>query len=443
MKTSVEDISSVKKKLLIEIESLEVNNRLNEAFEELGKRAEIPGFRRGKVPRKILERHFGNQVVDDVARDLINKTLPQAVEEAGTFPIGTPLLEKETLKQGQDFRYSAVMEVRPKFKLGKYLGLEVKKEKCFVTEEDVQNQLDQIRASRGSLKTIDQERPVQNGDYVVLDYEAFEGKRPLDGIKASNFLLKVGSNNFHPKFEESLIGLSKESRSEFNVDFERDYYHSKLAGRNVKFKVRLVSIKEMVLPVLDDEFAKNIDSEIKDLEDLRKKIREAVINREEKRIERELRQRLLQNISDSVDFDLPQVLVESEIMYAIENVRQNMLRSGSSLEKAGLSEEKLWEDFRPVAEKRVKEMLILGEIAKENNISVEEEDLQKGFEDLAATTGQPAKTIREYYEARNLVDSLREKLIEEKTLKYLVECANICEVDRSELVRNMSNKENK
>ena len=441
MKTSIEDLSSVKKKLLIEIESREVDNELNRAFEQLRKRAEIPGFRRGKVPRKILERHFGDQVVDDVARDLINKTLPKALEKEGTFPIGAPLLEKESLKQGQNFRYSAVMEVRPQFKLGKYLELEVEKEKCSVLEEDVQNQLEQIRKSNGVLKTIEQERPVQKGDYVVLDYEAFEGERPLDGIKSSNFLLNVGSNDFHPKFEEALIGLRKDGETEFNVDFEEDYYHSKLAGRNVKFKVRLTGIKEMVLPELNDEFAQNIGSEFKDLEDLRNKVREAVTTQEEKRIDKELKQRLLQKISDGVDFELPQGLVESEIIYSIENVKQNMIRSGSSLEKAGLSEEKLKEDFRPVSEKRVKEMLILGEIAHENNMTVEEADLEKCFQDLAATTGQDPETLREYYKARNLLDSLREKLLEEKTLKYLVEDAKISEVDKAELDQNISKKE--
>ena len=428
MKTSLEDISSVRKKLSIEIDSQEVDNNLSKAYKELGKKAAVPGFRPGKVPRRILERRFGDQVADDVTRNLINSTLPMAIEEVKTFPLGAPLLEKEALKQGQNFRYSAVMEVRPQFGLNKYLGLEVEKEQSSVSEEDVQNRLEQIRETNGKLTSIDQERPIKEDDYVVLDYEGFEGDQPLDGIKSLNFLLKVGKNDFHPKFEEALIGLNPDDEAEINVDFEDDYPHSKLAGKNVIFKVKIVGIKELVLPELDDEFARNLGAEFKDLADLTNKVREAITAQEERRIDGELKRGLIQKISDGVDFELPQVLVESELEYSIGTLKQNIIRSGSNLEKAGLSEEKLRKDLRPVSEKRVKEMLILGEIAKKDNLVIEEEDLANGIKELAASSGQDPETLRKYYESRDLVDSLRQQLLEEKTLNYLVEHAKIIEL---------------
>jgi trigger factor len=185
----------------------------------------------------------------------------------------------------------------------------------------------------------------------------------------------------------------------------------------------------MVLSELNDEFAQNLGADIKDLEDLKNKVKESITAQEEKRIDRDLKQRILKKISDSVDFELPQVLIESEIDYAVENVAQNLMRSGSSLEKAGLSEEKLREEFTPSAQKRVKDLLILGEIAKQDNIEVDEEDLANSLRDLAANTGQDMETIRKYYEAKNMVGSLKEKLLEEKTLNYLVENAKISEVD--------------
>jgi len=441
MKTTLEDISAVKKKLLVEIESVEVDKKLNEAYRDLGKRAKIPGFRPGKVPRKILEGRFGSQVVEDVTKSLISETFPQAVNEVETFPLGPPLLEKETLKQGRNFKYSAVMEVRPRFEVKDYLGVDVEKEKFSVTDEDVRKQLEQIRESNGKLTSIDEQRPIQKDDYVILDYEGFEGDSPLEGIKSPNFLLKVGSNDFHPKFEESLIGLNKESETEIKVDFEKTYHHSKLAGKNVNFKVRITDIKEMALPDLNDEFVKNLGAEFKDLEDLKDKVRESITAQEEKRIDRDLKQRLMEKISAGVDFELPQVLVDSEVDYAIENIMQNLIRSGSNLEKAGISEEKLRVDFRPASENRVKDMLVLGEIAKGNEITVEDEDLSQGYKDLAATMGQDPETLRKYYEARNLVDSLKEKLLEEKTLNYLVEHANITEVDKIKKVEDNNKKE--
>ena len=319
----------------------------------------------------------------------------------------------------------------------------MEKEKYSITKKDVQDQLDQIRKNQGKLTSIDHERPIKKDDYVVLDYEGFEEGRPVDGIKSSNFLLNVGNNDFHHDFEESLIGLKKDSETEINVDFEDNYYHSKLAGKSINFKVKIIDIKEMILPELNDEFAQNIGANFKDLKEMKNKVEETVAAEEKKRIDRELRQRLLQKISESVDFELPQTLVESEINSTVENVKQNLIRSGSNLKKMGLSEAKIRKDFRHVSEKRVKEMLILSTIAKQDEISVDEEDLEKAFNDLASTTGEDSKNLRRYYEEKNILDSLKEKLLEEKTLSYLVEHAKISEVEKSALNQNnKSDKEN-
>ena len=441
MRTNLEDITSVKKKLSVEIESEEVDRKFNKVYKELGKQVKIPGFRPGKVPRKILERHIGSQVTEDVAKDLINETFPGALDEVKTFPLGVPTLEKETLKQGQDFKYSAIMEVRPQFEIDKYLGLEVEKETFSVTEQDVQDQLAQIRNAHGTLTSIDSDRAIKKNDHVVLDYQGFEKGQPLEEIHASNFLLKVGGNDFHPKFEESLIGLKKDGEAEIKVEFESGYPHTKLAGKTVDFKVKILDIKKMVLPELNDEFAQNLGADLKDLKDLNNKVRETILAQEEKRIDSELKQNLLKKISDSVDFELPQTLVEAEIEQVVENVKQNLIRSGSNLEKTGLSEEKLRKDFRPASEKRVKNLLILGEIAKQEKLAVNEEDLNRGFKDLAASTGQDAETLRKYYQARNLMDALEEKLLEEKTLNYLVENATISLIDPKSK-NNSKKKEN-
>ncbi len=430
MKTSLEEISSVKKKLSIEIESKEVDKKLNAAYRELGKKAKIPGFRPGKIPRKILETHFSAQVGEDVTRDLIRETLPMAMQEVETFPLGTPLLEKALLKEGHNFKYSALMEVRPEFVVKDYLEIEVEKEKFSVGEEKVREQLEQIREANGKLTTLDQDRPVQKDDYVVIDYEGFEEGNPLDGIKSQNHLMKIGGNEFHPRFDETITGLKKGDESEITVDFEKDYYNSNLAGRKVDFKVKITDIKEMILSELNDDFARNLGADIKDLEDLKNKVKESITAQEEKRIDQDLKKRILEKISASIDIELPQTLVESELNYAVESVKQNLMRNGTSIEKAGLSEEKLREEFSPSVKNRVKDLLILGEIAKQDNIEVGEEDLSKGFNNIAESTGQDIETIRKYYEAQNLVDSLKEKLLEEKTLNYLVENAKILEVDK-------------
>jgi trigger factor len=435
MKTKLEDISPVKKKLEIEIEAGEVNKKINEAYRELGKGVRLPGFRPGKVPRKILERRFANQVMDDVTRILVNETLPKAVEETNAFPLTMPVIENEILKVGQNFKYSAVMEVRPEFELKDYMGFDVEKEICSVGEEDVETQLEEIRKTHGQLSSVEMERGVREEDFAVIEYEGFEDGRALEGIKEGNFLVKVGGNDFHPDFEKALIGLKKGNTSEFDVNFEDDYFQSKLAGKNVKFKVKVIDIKEMNLPELDDAFAKNLGADFQDLNDLKEKIKESLTEREEKRIDRELKMRLLKKISDTVDFELPESLVESELQGAVENIRQNLLRSGSDLEKAGLNEEKLKEDLRPASEKRVKDMLVLGEIARDNDLSITEAELSGGFKELALSTGQEPGALRKYYEANNLRESFRQQLLEEKALNYLVKGANITEVETDKMRR--------
>jgi trigger factor len=433
MKTSLEEMSTVKKKLLVEVEAEEVDRKLNEAYRDLGKRAKIRGFRPGKIPRKILEQYFGAQVVEDVARGLVSETLPTAVEETKTYPLSMPMVENEALRAGQDFRYAAIVEVKPIFELKDYTGLALEKEALSVTDEDVNKQLEEIRRANGTLKPLEENRGVQEDDHVVLEYEAFEGDKPLEGVKAQNFMLRVGSNDFHPEFEKQLIGLKVGDTASIEVDFEQDYFHNRLAGKKVRFKVKVVDVKVMEVPALDDEFAKSLGEDFPDLETLKARVKEELIAKEENRVDTEVKRRLLKKISDTVDFELPETLVESEIRLSIDNVKQNLLRMGGSMEKAGLSEPKLREDFRPASEKRVKDLLILGEIARQNDLTISEPELAEGFKNLAERSGQDAEVLQRYYEAKQLTDAFREKLLEEKTLNYLVKAANITEVDAAHI----------
>lgn len=433
MKTTLEDISPVKKKLLIAIDSKEVDKKLNQAYGEIRKTAKIPGFRPGKVPRKILETYFGNQVIDDVTRGLISESFPKAVDEIKTFPLGQPILEKEALKQGQDFNYSAIIEVRPEFEVKDYLGLDVEKEMFSISEEDVQKRLEEIREANGKMASIEEERLIRDGDFVIVDYKGFQDGRPMEDVNSSNLLVKVGKNDFHPKFDEALIGLKKEDETEVGIDFEENFYHTKLAGKSVNFKIKIVDIKELVLPELNDEFASNLGAELKDLDGLKDELKKAITSQEEKRIDGELKRRLLEKISEGIDFELPEVLIDAEIDFSARRLNDNLERSGSSLEKAGISEAGLKKEFRPASEKRVREMLILDRIAKQDQIDIDDDDFEEGYGKLAESMGQDVETVKKYYEARGQVDSLKEELLKEKTLNYLVDHANISEVGRDAL----------
>jgi trigger factor len=436
MKAVLEDISAVKKRLCVEIQSQEIAERLTRAYAALGKKAKIPGFRPGHIPRPILERRFGPQVLEEVSNDLVSETFPLALQDVQAAPIGMPFVEKDPLRPGQDFKYSVVLEVRPRFELGGYLDLEVEKETPVVTDAQVADQLELIRKSHGKMQPLPSERPVRVGDYVVLDFEAFDGDRPLTDLNSANFLLRVGSNDFHPDFEAALVGMNKGETRDIHARFDDAHYHKRLAGKEVRFRVRLTDIKEMVLPELNDDFAVGLNAEYRGLEDLKAKIKELLVATEEKRVERDMKKRLLKKICDAVAFELPAVLVEAELEYAVQGVKANLVRGGSSLEKAGLSEAALMEQFRPASELRVKEMLVLGEIASQQHIAVTDEEVDSEIGQAAAATGQDPQVLRKYYESKNAMENLKGRLLEEKVLNYLVQHAKIREVQKASAAVN-------
>ena len=385
------------------------------------------------MPRRILESYYGEQLIEDLSRDLVTETLPTAVEETKSYPISVPAIEKEALKTGCNFKYTAVIEVKPQFELKDYMGLEIEKEIFEVTDEEVERQIEEIRKGNGSLNSVEEDRVLQQDDFAIIDYEGFEEGKPLDDIKADNFMIKVGSGNFHPDFEKALLGLKKEDTSDITVTFEEKYFHDKLAGKTVDFKVKVNDIKFLELPELTDEFVRNLGAGVEGLEELGKRIKDELTNREQKRVDQDVNARLLRKIGDTVEIELPESLVEAELKQAVESVKQNLMRSGSNLEKAGISEERIREDFRAASEIRVKNMFILGEVANQNDISVSEEELDQGFQELALSMGQDAKMVRSYYEASQAEESFREKLLEEKTLNYLLEGAKIVDVEKEKI----------
>jgi trigger factor len=431
MKTKVEDLSSVKKRLFVEIEPEELEKRLNKVYSELKKRVRLKGFRPGKVPIKILETRFGDIVKQEVIDDIIKSTFPEAVKELNTLPLAVPSFEydKDSLRKGQPFQYSAIVEVKPEIEVKDYIGIELKKPKVEVTEEMVENELKKIREMHGEIVPISEQREIKNGDYVRLNYQAFYKGKPLENLKKENALIKVGARDTHPLFEAGLVGLKKGDETTISVDFEENYPNPELAGKNIKFVVQILEINEMKLPELTDDFVKE-KLKLGSVEELKEQIRKKLLEQEEKKAESELKRKILDYLVDKVEMEIPEALIEAELENMIENFKIELRMGGSNLEAFGLTEEKLREDFRSGAEKRVRQMLILSKIADNENIEVSEEELDEEIKKIADMTGKEPDELKKLYEERNLIGYLRVRLREQKTLNYLLQNAKIIETQK-------------
>ncbi len=429
METSIEEISQVKRQINVEIEAEEVTQKVDHAYKQLSKRVKIKGFRPGKAPRKILEQYYGKQIMNDVKNDLIKESFSKLIEETKLFPLGSPSIEDEALIPDKNFKYTIIMEVNPDFELKDYMGISVEKEILNISKDNVDKSIEEIREAHAKLISINEERGIKEGDYVVLDYDCVWKDKPLKGIKGKDFMTLVGSKNFYPELESGIVGLKKDDQKDIKIDFKKDFTDRRLAGKSVTFHIHIQDIKKKDLPDLNDGFVRSLSNDFKSLEDLRKRVKKDITLQEERRIDRELKSRLLKKITAMVDFELPQVMVESEIERSIASIKQNLLHAGTKFESAGISEEKMRQDLRLPSEEKVKEELVLGKIADMENIRVEESDIGDGFQELAAQTGRDPAMLQQYYEKNNLLDSFRNQLLVEKILNHLVQGAKVVEVE--------------
>jgi trigger factor len=428
MQTHVEEISPVKRRITVEIEAEKVGLTYDRALHELSKKAKIKGFRPGKTPRKIIEQYYGTQIISEVKNDLIRESFTEAIEKTGLIPLIGPSIEDGTLLQGEPFIYTIELEVRPEFELKDYMGISVEKEITDISEDMVEKRLEELREVHAQLVSVDEGRGVQEGDYAVIDYTGLWNGRPLKDIRGNDFTVHVGSERFYPDVETGIVGLKREEEREIRVDFNANFPDKRVAGRNVVFHVRIKDIKKKDLPELSDEFARTLGDEFPSLKILRDRVREDLVLQEEKRVERALQSRLLKKIADTVDFELPQSLVEKEIDHSLASIEQSIRYSGSQIESAGMPMEKMRDELRPVAERKVKEDFVLGKIADMENITIEENDTRDGFQRLAAQTGKDPAMLERFYERNNLMDPFRDQILKEKTLNHLLQGAKIKEV---------------
>ncbi len=424
MDVNIEEISPIKKKVTVEIPVEMVSKQIDSAYEGLKKKAKIKGFRPGKAPRSILERYFKDYVKAEVIQKLIEETYQNAISENNLNPISPPLIDPGELEAGKSFQYTAIIEVKPDFQLEEYLGLKIEASREPIKDEEIEERLKNLQNMHASLKTVDEQRPVQAGDYVIIDYEAKEGGKTIEGGKAINFSVEIGSGQFIKELEEKLIGMKIDEEKEIEISFPKDYGYKKWANKKISFHVRIKEIKEKILPPIDDEFAMDVGG-YSSLEELKARLKEEIEREKELEWKRQLKEKIVDQLIEKNRFEVPESMIERQAKILVSNTKLRLATQGLSLKNLDTTEDELLKEYQDLAERQVRTMLILEKIAEKEGISISEDEIENRFKELSEETNQKLDLIKRYYERNELITDLKKEMLMEKTLNFLFERAEI------------------
>src|SRR5690625_623237 len=409
--------------LTITVEAAQFDVALNQAFKKVVKDVQLPGFRKGRIPRNIFEKRFG---VETLYQDAVDIVLPDAytnaVEETGIEPVDQPEIDIEEIEKGKDLIFTAKVTVKPEVQLGEYKGLEVEAQETEVTDEDVEQAIEELQEQHAEL-VIKEEGAIEEGHTVVIDFAGYVDGEPFEGGQAENHSLEIGSGQFIPGFEEQLIGKESGEETEVNVTFPEEYNAEELAGQEATFEVKIHEIKEKEVPELDDEFAKDVDEDVESLEELKEKKKEEIQKAKEQQADQAIRESLINQASENATIDIPPVMVDNELDHMLQELEQQLQAQGMTLDMytqmSGQDEEALKEQMREDAEKRVTSNLTLEAIYQAEDLEVTYDDVAKEYEKMAEMYGVDVEQIKQAFGINE--EMLKSELTIQKAIDFLVE----------------------
>lgn len=415
--------------LEVEVAAEKFNEALDKAFKKVVTQVNVPGFRKGKVPRSIFEQRFGIAALYDDALDiLLPDAYSSAITEANIEPVARPEIDIVQIEKGKPLIFKATVTVKPEVELGEYKGLEVEKKDFSVTDEALQAELENLQKSHAEI-TVVEEGEVQAGDIVIIDFKGFVDNEAFEGGEAEKYQLEIGSNTFIPGFEEQLIGLAKGEDKEVNVTFPEDYHVAALAGKPAVFKIHLHEIKRKQLPALDDEFAKDI-SEFDTLDELKADVENKLKEKAEADQKNYLEGQLIEKAVANSTMELPPVMIENEVDFMLDDFKQRLEMQGipydSYVQFTGSSEESLRAEMRENAEQRVRTRLVLEAIAKAEGIEASEDDISEEVAKIADSARMDFNQVKQILESRDpQLNDLRADVVSRKTVSFLVDNSKV------------------
>jgi trigger factor len=424
VKVEIENLSQVKRKLKIEVPSAQVTLEVDRAYRELGKRAKVKGFRPGKVPRSVLEMYYRKDVDHDVSETLVRRSLGEALKDNSLEAVNLSWPEPAPpVVAGEDYCYSVELEVTPEFTAEDYLGLKLAAPEVMVTDDEVDSRLEEIRQGNALLKPPAEDRGIKAGDFVVLDYQGFFAGEPVEGAKAEATYIEVGSGKFNPDFESNLVGLKAGAEARFAVSLPDDFANPLIAGKVIDFAVKVQEVKEKVVADLDDAFAKNLGGNFQTVADLRTAVREDIIKGKERERQAYLENQVADQLLARHQFEVPPSLVAQEQENMLRDQMDRFRQQGFNPE--GMDSAKMLEVMQPMAERRVRVRLVLSRIADQEGLAVDEAEMDAALARIAVNNRRDVLEIKKFYEEHDLLPTLRRTLLDDKTMKLVLDKAEI------------------
>lgn len=400
MSLQVERLEHNMAKLTIEVPAEEVEKALQAAYLKERGKISLPGFRKGRVPRQMIEKMYGPEVFyDEAANRMISEAYAKAYDECELELVSQPKIEITQLEKGKEFIFTAEVAVKPEVKLGEYKGLKVDKVSTRVTQKEVDEEIDKERER--NARTIDvTDRAVQDKDQITLDFEGFVDGVAFEGGKASDYPLTIGSGAFIPGFEDQLIGANIDEEKEINVTFPEEYQAKELAGKAAVFKCTVHSIKAKELPELDDEFVSDVSEKSETVDAYKAEVKAKIKERKENEGKQKREDQSVERAVANAEMDIPEAMISFQSRQMVDDFARRIMQQGMTMEQyfqfTGLSEEKMMEEFKPEAEKRIRTRLTLEAIVAAENIEVSEERLDEELQKMADSYKMEVDKLKEY-----------------------------------------------
>ncbi|MHB0885553.1 MAG: trigger factor [Bacillota bacterium] len=420
MKVALEKLDKNRVKLDVTVNEEAVAKAYQQAYRQVAGRISVPGFRRGKAPRHLVELRVGREYLKEEALDhALQESYPAALDEVKVEPIDRPEVDVVEFEEGKPLHFTATVEVRPEVTLGQYKGLDIEPEKVDIKEEEVAKELETLQLRQAQLVAVDQ--PAENGSFVVMDFEGFVDGVPFAGGKAEGQLIELGSHTFIPGFEEGVVGAKAGEDREVKVTFPADYRATELAGKDATFKVKVREVKKRELPTLDDEFAKGLGA--KDLEDLKTSIRRRLELVAESEARRKYGEAVIEKVAGNATVDAPETMVNRRVDEMVHDLEHRLEDQKMNLEKyleyTNQTMDALREQFRSGAVNGVKTDLVLEAVAKAENLTADESDVNLEIARLSQLYGRSPDDIRKLFGGRDQLDSLKESITRQKAVRFL------------------------